>query len=154
MNKGNRDFEAIAKEAVVHTGKTADEITPESLKSVAYIGVRSVITGRNKFKFRQSDGCFICGRSHPWHFCPDKRCPACSQKGHVVKDYPSKRFEGDTRKVMSTTKMDSGDDLSVALPIKINGKSVSALIDSGTGPYYATSGWKLKLLVRLTRYLV
>ena len=35
---------------------------------------------------------------------------------------------------MRTTKMNSGNDLSVALPIKINGESVSALIDSGAGP--------------------
>ena len=59
-------------------------------------------------------------------FCPDKRYPACGQKGHVVKYCPSKCFEGDTRKVMRTTKMDSGDYLSVALSIKINGTGFSA----------------------------
>ena len=52
---------------MVHTGETADEITPESSKSVAYTrGSFGNYRAKQKFKSRQSDGCFICGRSHLW----------------------------------------------------------------------------------------
>ena len=95
LNKGNRDFEGLAKVAVIHAGVTADEINSEPSKSVAHTrGAFSNHRARQEFKSRQSDGCFIYGRSHPWRFCPDKRCPACGQKGHVVKTaHPSVRKE-------------------------------------------------------------
>ena len=66
------------------------------------------------------NGCYICGGRHGWRFCPEKKCPSCGQKGHILKDCSAKKPSSDSR--------------SVVLPVKVNGESVSALLDSGAGP--------------------
>ena len=67
-------------------------------------------------------------------FCPEKRCPSCGQKGHILKDCSTKKPSVDSRKVFCIGYPQSLDCLVVVLLVKVNGEPVSALLDSSAGP--------------------
>ena len=135
MDKGSRDFAAISKVALVHEEDPLKEAHIETQERVAYSrGSANAYKAKTRPRPRQSEGCFICGGRHAWRFCPDKRYPACGQKGHTLKDCSTNRQDGDKRRVMYTGHLRSHGELSAALSVKLNGESVSALVDSGAGP--------------------
>ena len=135
MDKGNRDFAAISKVALVHEEDPLKEAHIETQERVAYSrGSANAYKAKPRPRPRQNEGCFICGGRHAWRFFPDKRCPACGQKGHTLKDCSTNRQDGDKRRVMYTGHLRSHGELSAALSVKLNGESVSALVDSGAGP--------------------
>ena len=79
--------------------------------------------------------CYICGGKHFWKFCPEKRCPSCGQKGHVLKDCSKVHKKGkDDYTVLVTDIEGLGAELSVLVEIKLNGKQTNGLLDSGAGP--------------------
>ena len=136
LDKGNRNFAAVSKVALARNDDQAEEINSiETPERVAYTrGPENTYRTKPKFKPRPVEGCFICGGRHAWRFCPDKRCPACGQKGHFLKDCPTDRSDGNKRKVMRTGDGRSQGELAAALLVKLNGRSISALVDSGAGP--------------------
>ena len=83
---------------------------------------------------KRGEGCFICGGSHIWRYCNEKRCPACGRKGHLLKECSSRKLGEPNRRVMRIGRSSAGEEMSVILPIKLNGESLSALLDSGAGP--------------------
>ena len=137
LNKGNRNFESITKVAVIEHDDAKDDDNLVPANQVAYLkgqpnNWRSKQT--DKSRFAGGSGCHICGGRHAWRFCPEKRCPSCGQKGYILKDCSAKKPSSDSRKIFCVGQPQPLDCLGVVLPVKINGKSVSALLDSGAGP--------------------
>ena len=85
-------------------------------------------------EYQETRGCFICGGKHPWRFCPEKRCPSCGQRGHTLRNCTSSGKGKGSREVLNAEGPNSATELSVLIPVKLNGMHVKALIDSGAGP--------------------
>ena len=89
LTKGNRDVGAIRKVAITYSNE------PEEESRVSYTkGFNSSQSNKSKMHLetRTSRGnCYICGNDHFWRYCPKKRCPACGQKAHTLKDCNSKQ---------------------------------------------------------------
>ena len=85
LNKGNRSFESMSKVAVVRDDEPKAD-TGQSLEAKVDLarGPTDVSYFRPKNR-KRGEGCFICGGSHIWRYCNEKRCPACGQKGHLLK---------------------------------------------------------------------
>ena len=97
-------------------------------------------------------GCYICGGSHIWKYCPGKRCPGCRERGHTLNECLKRSGPKGGRKILNLEHWGTSTELSVVLPVKLNGKSITAILDSGAGPsvidYNTIFDLGLKSLVR------
>ena len=135
LNKGNRNFEAVTKVAVIHPIDDEGDFSTETPPTVAYVRGQSSFKRRGQNpRSKRVEGCYICGGRHSWRFCPDKRSPACGEKDHILKDCSVKRPSGEDRKIWRIGHTGSTDSLAVVLPMIINGEIVQELLDSGASP--------------------
>ena len=58
----------------------------DSNDRVAFARSNPVWRKQSKGQGQGKRACYICGGRHFWKYCPDKRCPGCGQKGHLLKD--------------------------------------------------------------------
>ena len=100
---------------------------------------------------KRKEGCYICGDNHFWKYCPQKRCPACGQKGHKLQDCKSSKSGRDGHRVFVARTDQSSPELSVVLSVKINGNPVTVILDSGAGP--SVLDYETLSELGLTKYL-
>ena len=142
LNKGNRDFEGIAKVAVVSKlevyAETASTNETDSEEKFAPIFRNTVSYSRgfrrcqSKSSTKRREGCYICREDYFWKYCPQKRCPACGQKGHRLQECKVDKPNPGGRRVF-TTEM-ALPELSVVVKAEINGVPITVILDSGAGP--------------------
>ena len=162
LDLGNKDFEKIRRVAVVSEAvepasacQTNDstELLPPGDEMVAY--AKTNRTPKWNRQPRQSmpttRGCYICGGSHSWKYCPEKCCPGCGEKGHVLRDCLKRGGQKGGRRILNLNRPGVCTELSVVIPVRINGKSITAILDSGAGPSVIDHGticeWGLEPLV-------
>ena len=130
LDLGNKDFEMIKKVAVLSDAaelsrsinSTSDdvELPPPSDDTVAYFKAnpRGAKWGRqSKQTVPPARGCYICGESHMWKYCPEKRCPGCGERGHTLKECLN-RGGAKRSKILNLGRRDICTELSVLLPMK------------------------------------
>ena len=100
---------------------------------------------------KRKEGYYICGDNHFWKYCPQKRCPACGQKGHKLQDCKSSKSGRDGHRVFVARTDQSSPELSVVLSVKINGNPVTVILDSGAGP--SVLDYETLSELGLTKYL-
>lgn len=128
LNKGNRNFEAVTKVAVIHLIDDEGDSNTDTPPKVAYVRGQAGFRRRGQNpRSRRVEGCYICGGRHSWRFCPEKRCPACGEKGHILKDCTVKRSSGEDRKIWRIGQAGSMDTLAVVLPVLIKRRNSSSI---------------------------
>ena len=147
LDMGSKDFEKVKRVAVLSkpivahppqspTAEDSTEPQPPMNDMVAYSRsqTRSSHWTRQP-RTRQSSspvrGCYICGGSHAWKYCPEKRCPICGEKGHTLKECQRKGGSKGSKRILNLYRPNMGTELSVLLPVKLNGKPVTVILDSG-----------------------
>ena len=144
----NKDFEkirrvAVLSEAVEPTSacqtcqnNDSTELPPPRDDMIAYAkSNRTTKWNRQpKQSMPPSRGCYICGGSHSWKYCPEKCCPGCGEKGHVLRDCLKRGGQKGGRRILNLNRPGVCTELSVVIPVRINGKLITAILDSGAGP--------------------
>ena len=108
LTKGNREFDAISKVAVIgkQRGEDQKEINEDDNFNLGFNYTRGQYTPdksrdrRGSQNYRPTwkrEGCYICGKGHSWRYCPEKRCAVCGEKGHIMRD--SKRNRTYSKKI-------------------------------------------------------
>ena len=94
-------------------------------------------SGRRWTRYRQVDtNCFTCGKKgHGYRACPERICDVCRKLGHDARYCTSKNPRGDRyrgkNRVSVVENTDRWDEKSATVTVKVNGKSVRALLDTG-----------------------
>ena len=77
--------------------------------------------------------CFICDSAR--HFmaqCPERCCPKCGRKGHDIRGCRERDSQRDVFQASACSA--STMETSVMLPVKINGREINAMLDTGADP--------------------
>ena len=135
LGKGNRSFEAVSKVATIQSKEPEVGTEHYPTARVAYArGKTHPVRPKQRFGPNRGEGCYICGGDHPWRYCKEKSCPACGQKGHLLKDCSDRKSSGSKYKVMQAGQRNGNSEMSAVLPVTLNGEPITALLDSGAGP--------------------
>ena len=125
--------------AIKEHDKPAYELEPvepeDSDDRVAFAQSKPGWRKRSKFQEQQSKRvCYICGGRHFWKYCPDKCCPGCGQKGHILKDCSTVHKGKDVKTILTADTKNLATELSVLISVRLNGMRTEALLDCGAGP--------------------
>ena len=123
---------------------SASEMQPlESVARVAYPGHKKQPPARRQSGPTFKGKCYVCGGNHMMKQCPDKRCPRCGAKGHILMNCSASKVSCVQPDVESPDT--AAAESAVLLSVKLNGQSASAMVDSGAGPNVIDKGTMLKL---------
>ena len=153
LDRGNRDFNRVAKiqQEVVTEGEpnlkpkdaeSRNDIGERSQTSVnmiqrgGYTRRRSGFRGygvRGGFMPERRAGCWICGDIR--HFirdCPKQCCNKCGERGHSLWNCKSKGVF--TVNSVKTTNIFQENEAGVVISVTLEGNKISAMLDSGAQP--------------------